>query len=66
MVQQYGVGLFKYLHICFIGNNARKKGNKSEYDIIQKIFKSCESNMYLIVLLHIIKRVHDKIDLIKK
>ena len=27
-----------------------KKVNKSEYDIIQIIFKWCESEMYLIVL----------------
>ena len=43
----------------------RKKGNKPEYDIIQIIFKCCESKMYLIVLLPNIKRTYDQIDLIK-
>ena len=28
-----------------------KKGNNLEYDIIQIIFKCCESDMYLILLL---------------
>ena len=42
-----------------------KKGNKSEYDIIQIIFKCCESEMYLIVLLPNYKRTYDHIDLIK-
>ena len=43
-----------------------KKGNKSEYDIIQIIFRCCESEMYLIVLLPKYKRSYDQIDLIKK
>ena len=43
-----------------------KKRNKLEYDIIQIIFKCCESNMYLIVLLPNIKSTYNQIDLIEK
>ena len=43
-----------------------KKVNKSEYDIIQIIFKCCESKMYLIVLLPSYKRTYNQIDLIEK
>ena len=43
-----------------------KKRNKSEYDIIEIIFKCCESEMYIIVLLPNYKRTYDQIDLIKK
>ena len=42
-----------------------KKANNSEYDIIQRIFKWCESEMYLIVLLRNYKHTYDLIDLIK-
>ena len=66
MVQRYNIGLFKYEHICCIGDNARKKGNKSEYDIIQIIFKCCVSQMYLMVLLPNIKLMYDQIDQIEK
>ena len=44
----------------------QKKGNKMEYDIMQIIFKCCESNMYLIVLLPNIKRTYNQIYLIEK
>ena len=64
--QFYGLGLCKYYHICCIDNNAQKKGNNLEYDVIQKIFKLCESEMYLIVLLPNYKRTDDQIDLIEK
>ena len=43
-----------------------KKGNKSEYDIIQIIFKCYDSDMCLIVLLPDYKRTYDQIDLIEK
>ena len=43
-----------------------KKGNKLEYDIIQIMFKFCESEMYLIVLLPKYKRTYDQINLIEK
>ena len=43
-----------------------RKGNNSEYDIIQIIFKCYKSDMYLIVLLTNYKRTYDQIDLIKK
>ena len=43
-----------------------KRGNRLEYDIIQIIFKLCESNMYLIVLLPNMKRTYDQIDPIEK
>ena len=43
-----------------------KKGNKSEYDIIQIIFKCGESEMYLIVLLPNYKRTYNQIDQIEK
>ena len=43
-----------------------KKGNKSEYDIIQIIFKCCKSEMYLIVLLPNYKCTYDQINLIEK
>ena len=43
-----------------------KKVNKSEYDIIQIIFKCCESEIYFIVMLPNYKRTYDQIDLIKK
>ena len=39
---------------------------QSEYDIIQKIFKLCESDMYLEVLLPNYKHMYDQIDLIEK
>ena len=44
----------------------QKKGNKSEYDIIQIIFQCCESEMYLIVMLPNYKQTYDQINLIKK
>ena len=44
----------------------QKKGNKSEYDIIQITFKCCESEMYLIVLLPNYRHTCDQIDLIEK
>ena len=44
----------------------QKKEIKSEYDILQIIFKCCESKMYLIVLLPNYKRLYDQIDLIEK
>ena len=37
-----------------------------KYDMIQIIFKFCVSQMYLIVLLPNIKRMHNQIDLIEK
>ena len=43
-----------------------KKVNKSEYDIVQIIFKCCESYMYIIVLLPKYKRMYNKINLIEK
>ena len=43
-----------------------KKGNKLEYDIIKIIFKCCESEMYIIVLLPNYKRTYDQIDQIEK
>ena len=43
-----------------------KKGDKSEYDIIQIIFKCCESEMYFILLLPNYKRTYGQIDLIEK
>ena len=42
-----------------------KKRNKLEYDIIQIIFKCCESNMYLIVLLPNHKLTYNYMDMIK-
>ena len=39
-----------------------EKGNNSEYDIIQIIFKCCESEMYLIVLLPNYKRTYYQIN----
>ena len=66
MERWYGVGLCKYLHICCIEDNAKKEENKPEYDIIQIIFKCCESEMYLIVLLPNYKRTYDHIDMIEK
>ena len=44
------------------GNNARKKGNMSKYDIIQIIFKYCVSQMCLILLLPNFKRMYNQID----
>ena len=44
----------------------KKKEIKPKYDIIQIIFKFCESEMYLIVLLPNYKCTYDQIDLIKK
>ena len=41
-----------------------KKGIKLEHNIIQIIFKCCESEMYLIVLLPNYKQTYDQIDLI--
>ena len=43
-----------------------KKEIKLKYDIIQIIFKCCESEMYLIVLLPNYKRMYDQINQIKK
>ena len=43
-----------------------KKGIKSKCDIIQIIFKCCESKMDLIVMLPNIKRTYVQIDLIEK
>ena len=62
----YGLGLCKYYHICCIYNNAKEKENYSEYDIIQKILKICESDMYLLVLIPNYKHTYDQIYLIKK
>ena len=62
MERWYGVGLCKYKHICCIEINAKK----TEYDIIQIIFKYCELEMYLIVLLPNYKRTYYHIDLIEK
>ena len=39
---------------------------KPEYDIIQIIFKCCESEMYLIVQLPNYKRTYDQINQIEK
>ena len=66
MERWYGVSLCKYYHICCIENNAKKKENKLEYNILQIIFKCCESDMYLILLLPNYKRTYDQIDLAKK
>ena len=67
MTEQFsGLGLCKYYHICCIDNNAKKKENNSEYDIIQKIFKLCESELYLVLLLPNYKHTYDQIDLIEK
>ena len=43
-----------------------KKGNMSKYDIIQRIFKCCVSQIYIIVLLSNMKRTHNHIGLIEK
>ena len=43
-----------------------QKKIKSKYDIIQIIFKCCESEMYLIVLLPNYKHTYEQIDLIEK
>ena len=43
-----------------------EKGNKSEYNIIKIIFKCCESDIYIIVLLPNYKRTYNQIDLIEK
>ena len=43
-----------------------KKGNMMKYDKIQIIFKSCVSQMYLMVLLPNIKRTYDQINMIEK
>ena len=51
MEQCYGLGLFKYYNICCIYNNAKKKENNFEYDIIHIIFKRSDLEIYLIVLL---------------
>ena len=40
----------------------QKKQKNSEYDIIQIIFKCCESEMYIIVLLPNYKRTYDQIE----
>ena len=37
--QWYGLGACKHCNICFLDDNAPKKENNSEYDIIQIIFK---------------------------
>ena len=42
-----------------------KKENNLEYEIIQIIFKWCESEMYFIVLLPNYKHTYDQIDLIE-
>ena len=62
----YVLGWCKYYNICCIDNNAPKKENNLEYDIIQKMFKWCESEMYLIVMLPNYKHTYDQIDLIEK
>ena len=66
MVQRYGVGLFNINIYVVLEIILEKKGNKSEYNIIQIIFKCCESNMYLILLLPNIKRTYDQIDQINQ
>ena len=43
-----------------------KKRNMSIYDMIQRIFKCCVSQMYVIVLLPNLKRMYKKIDKIGK
>ena len=43
-----------------------KKRNKSKYDIIQIIFKCCELDMYLIVILPNYKQTYDQIYQIEK
>ena len=43
-----------------------KKEIIPKYDIIQIIFKCCELEAYLIVLLPNYKRTYDQIDLIEK
>ena len=42
------------------------KNFKSKYDVKQIIFKFCESEMYIIVLLPHYKRTYNNIDLIEK
>ena len=37
--QWYGLGACTLFKICFIDDNAQKKENNLEYDIIQRIFK---------------------------
>ena len=64
--QCYGLGLCTYYSICCIDNNAQKQENNSECDIIQIIFKWCESEMYLIVLLPNHEHTYDHIDHIEK
>ena len=44
----------------------QKKEIKLEYDIIQIIFKCCESDMYLIVLLPNYKRMYNQINLVEE
>ena len=44
----------------------QKKEIKPKYDIIQIIFKCCESEMYLIVMLPDYKRTYDQIDQTEK
>ena len=65
MVQRYGVGLFKYNIIYVVLEIMFKNNKKTEYDIIQIIFKLCVSNMYLILLLPNIKCKYDQINLIE-
>ena len=63
--QCYGLGAGTHCNICFIDDNCQKKENNSEYDIIQRIFKWCESYMYLIVLMPNYKYTYDQINLIE-
>ena len=44
----------------------KKKGDMSEYDITQIIFKCCVSYMYLIVLSSNLKCTYDQIDRVKR
>ena len=44
----------------------QKKGNKSKYNIMQIIFKCCEPEMYLTVVLTNYKRTYNQINLIEK
>ena len=61
----YGLGWCKYCIVCFIDDNAKKKGDNPEYDIIQRILQWCESDMYIIVLLPNYKHTYDQIDQIE-
>ena len=65
MERRYGVGLCKYIYIYVLLKIMLEKRKKSEYDIIQILFKCCESKMYLILLIPNYKCTYNQIDLIK-